>query len=587
MLSYGSGQISQGMANVALCFLLFTACSKGNPSVSPEGRNSEPTETDATVKPSSKTSLTSDQRELCAQFFQVLDDGLESHLVFSQKDRPEMITQAIEKIRARNLETEVDESLAQVNGEPEHELKDCEALRELRHDSPWTLSNQEDPFVQNLRAVLAWIFYYADAHSSYTPPHQRPGYVTRTHVGLGLILHERTDYLVGRKPNYVIVKGVHGSNSSDMAKPRVPINTRIWKVEDLQSGELVDVSELRFDEVKAYINQPSGLITVDPPQPATIKLEIELSDGQRAVEAFPVRSYQVASAWGEILSTEEGHTALHFRLQRFRDGMADEFDKIWIGLLMRAGQQGNFKTVILDLRGNGGGYWKEAVDVAQTFLPLGSTVVYSLGKDDQPMPHPTRRAPADLPPGLNLLVLVDGRSASASEVLAAALEDNGYAMVLGQPTWGKGVAQSLIDLPAPLGGRLAIASHYIFSPSGLSHRRYGMQPTITLDDPVLNEAQHEETAWALTLDDQVKRAQINYVIDEPSPLPTRFRPPTQRLFSASVVDQLKTLGLAPPKSCQNSYHDPEFKEEDDCLLDWALRYADALNKLNSTSHANP
>jgi carboxyl-terminal processing protease len=105
------------------------------------------------------------------------------------------------------------------------------------------------------------------------------------------------------------------------------------------------------------------------------------------------------------------------------------------------------KGVILDLRGNPGGSFKSAVQVAELFLPEGSLIVMTRGtvKDfDQPF-----RVGSMNPFALPLVVLVDGETASAAEVLAGALKEQGRARLIGQTTFGKGTIQVLIPLDKP------------------------------------------------------------------------------------------------------------------------------------------
>lgn len=96
------------------------------------------------------------------------------------------------------------------------------------------------------------------------------------------------------------------------------------------------------------------------------------------------------------------------------------------------------RALILDLRGNGGGILDEAVDVAGHFLPRGTAVVDQRERNDR-VTYRTRRNP--IAPRIPLVVLIDGGSASASEIVAGALQDHDRALLVGAPTYGKGVIQ--------------------------------------------------------------------------------------------------------------------------------------------------
>ncbi len=119
--------------------------------------------------------------------------------------------------------------------------------------------------------------------------------------------------------------------------------------------------------------------------------------------------------------------------------------------------------LVLDLRGNGGGSLSEAVDIAGFFLPKGTTVVSTRGKMAQAsQTFKTRREPLDQ--AMPLVVLVDGQSASASEIVAGAIQDLDRGVVMGQRTFGKGLVQSVRDLP--YNGSLKLTTSKYYTPSG-------------------------------------------------------------------------------------------------------------------------
>jgi carboxyl-terminal processing protease len=130
--------------------------------------------------------------------------------------------------------------------------------------------------------------------------------------------------------------------------------------------------------------------------------------------------------------------------------------------------------IVLDLRGNRGGLLREAVAAASAMLPPG-LVATTAGRD----PQATRvwRTDVDQIAGnLPLVVLVDGRSASAAEVLAAALSDRGRAVVIGSATLGKGLVQT-ID-PLPDGGELFVTWSRILAPGGWPIQGLGVLPQV-------------------------------------------------------------------------------------------------------------
>lgn len=121
------------------------------------------------------------------------------------------------------------------------------------------------------------------------------------------------------------------------------------------------------------------------------------------------------------------------------------------------------KRLLLDLRGNPGGVLDQAVDVADVFLPKGAKVVYTRGRtasSAQEYYAPGDGTHFDSP----LVVLVNRGSASASEIVAGAIQDHDQGLIVGQRTWGKGLVQSVYTLP--YGAGLALTTARYYTPSG-------------------------------------------------------------------------------------------------------------------------
>lgn len=133
------------------------------------------------------------------------------------------------------------------------------------------------------------------------------------------------------------------------------------------------------------------------------------------------------------------------------------------------------KGYILDLRNNGGGLLDQAIGVSDAFLERGE-IVSTRGRTDGSQRHNAR--PGDLTNGKPLIVLINGGSASASEIVAGALQDHKRATLLGSRSFGKGSVQTVI----PIGnfGALKLTTARYFTPAGRSIQAKGIQPDIEL-----------------------------------------------------------------------------------------------------------
>ena len=140
------------------------------------------------------------------------------------------------------------------------------------------------------------------------------------------------------------------------------------------------------------------------------------------------------------------------------------------------------KGFILDLRGNGGGLMNEAVDIVNLFIPKGKPVVSMRGKSATSNNlYPTANDPVDLE--IPLAILVDGNSASASEIVAGAIQDYDRGVIIGTRTFGKGLVQNILPLSYNTQMKVTVAHYYI--PSGrciqeidYSHKKDTTQTTV-------------------------------------------------------------------------------------------------------------
>ena len=177
---------------------------------------------------------------------------------------------------------------------------------------------------------------------------------------------------------------------------------------------------------------------------------IEVNIMRRIITRNPVVHYgTVADGVGYIL------------LETFSDKAADEVRKAFIELK----EKNHITSLILDLRDNGGGLVGEAVDILSMFVPRGTTVLESRGKDaDGNHVYKTNREPIDTQ--IPLVVLINGYTASSSEVVAGALQDLDRAVVVGERSYGKGLIQQVFPLPYNRTIKVTVSYYYI--PSGRS-----------------------------------------------------------------------------------------------------------------------
>jgi carboxyl-terminal processing protease len=166
-------------------------------------------------------------------------------------------------------------------------------------------------------------------------------------------------------------------------------------------------------------------------------------------DAIPTYSVDIAY----MLDEKTGY----LKLSKFSATTVNEFKKAVINLNAQGMQQ-----LVLDLRGNTGGYLSAAVDIADEFLPKGSLIVYTEGRNRTRNYMKARHH--GMLEEMPVVVLIDGESASASEIVAGALQDNDRGTIIGRRSFGKGLVQEQIMLSDQSAIRLTVARYY--TPTG-------------------------------------------------------------------------------------------------------------------------
>jgi carboxyl-terminal processing protease len=197
---------------------------------------------------------------------------------------------------------------------------------------------------------------------------------------------------------------------------------------------------------------------------------------------------------------QQGYAYLH--ISHFNEQTADRMLTALVQMLERS--QGGVRGIVLDLRDNPGGLVRAAVAVSAAFLPQDALVVYTRGASPQSTmrfhansehylrgtaPDPLDALPAQVR-SAPLVVLVNGRSASAAEIVAGALQDHHRAWVVGTRTFGKGSVQVIIPLGDGTGLKLTTA--YYYTPGGRRIQAVGIAPDMVVEQAVAAERQEQD-----------------------------------------------------------------------------------------------
>jgi carboxyl-terminal processing protease len=237
----------------------------------------------------------------------------------------------------------------------------------------------------------------------------------------------------------------------------------------IQSGDMIAV----IDGTEVGADLDAAMARMRGPRGSTVKLAVTRV-GQTLPLEFTVERAQVDVHSVAMANIDGGY--LYARITAFSDTTAEDFS----ASIARLRRDMNTKPrgVVLDLRNNPGGVLESAVDVADQLLETG-VIVTADGRTPAAR-FSMEATPGEVLPGVPVVVLVNGATASAAEILAGALQDHHRAVLLGRRTFGKGSVQTVMPLSA--GRAIKLTTSRYFTPSGRSIQGQGIEPDHVLEN---------------------------------------------------------------------------------------------------------
>ena len=224
------------------------------------------------------------------------------------------------------------------------------------------------------------------------------------------------------------------------------------KVGIMAGDKIVTVNDTAIAGVK--MSRENIMKRLRGPKNTKVKLGI-IRQGVKGIQTFTVTRDKIPVYTIDAYYMIDATTG-YIHISSFGSTTNEEFTKAATFLLASG-----MKDIVIDLQGNGGGYLQAAVDLANQFLDNGEMIVYTEGRSTGR--HEYHAEPGKMHIG-KIVILVDGYTASASEIVSGAIQDNDRGIIVGRRTFGKGLVQRPIDLPDGSQIRLTIAHYY--SPVG-------------------------------------------------------------------------------------------------------------------------
>lgn len=270
--------------------------------------------------------------------------------------------------------------------------------------------------------------------------------------------------------------GLEIGTDGDNLKIISPIDDTPAHKAGLQAGDLI----IKIDEQSTKGMSLSDSVRKLRGKPGTsVILEI-MRNGK---EAFAVKLERAVISSRSVRSQdlEDGYMLL--RISQFQANTAADVARE----LQRFSQQRQIKGLVLDLRNNPGGLLQAAVDIGDQFLSQG-LIVYTKGNMAESRMDFSASAATELAAEIPMVVLINGGSASASEILAGALQDHSRAVIMGTDSFGKGSVQTIVPLANEDALKLTTALYY--TPSGRSIQAKGIKPDILVEQVSVTQQKH-------------------------------------------------------------------------------------------------
>ena len=260
----------------------------------------------------------------------------------------------------------------------------------------------------------------------------------------------------------------------------------IYMVVNYKEGTITVVEPMKGSPAEAVGIQEGDLITkvegetITPENVNTMSNKIKGEEGTK-VKLEITRDGKTQDVEVERKKIEVSHieskmlenNIAYIQILDFDGGTAKEFKKNYEDLKSKGAT-----SLIIDIRSNGGGVVDEAIDILEMICEKNSTLLIETDKDGNETVTKSKEDPIiDVP----IVVLVNGESASASEILAGALKDNGEAKIIGTTTYGKGVIQTLYQLTDGSGLKMTTAEYC--TPNKNKINKIGIEPDITIELP--------------------------------------------------------------------------------------------------------
>lgn len=317
-------------------------------------------------------------------------------------------------------------------------------------------------------AIKGYVEGLDDEYTEYFTKEEMEEFKTETegnYVGIGIYMLKNT-----KDNNIIVLSAIKGSPAEEAGLKTGDI---IKKVNDKE------YTAEEFEKIASDIKGKAG---------SKVKLEIQRGEEtltfeieRKKIELYPIES--------EVLENDIGYINISSFCEDCSSKFKENYDKL---------KRKNIKSLVIDLRNNGGGIVDEALEILDSILDKDSIMLITANKKGEEKIEKAKKKPTIEVP---IVVLVNENTASSSEIFAAALKENNKAKIIGTKTYGKGVIQESITLSD--GSGIKITTEEYYTPNRNKINKIGITPDIEVD---LEEKTKNITEISRDQDTQLKKA---------------------------------------------------------------------------------
>lgn len=317
-------------------------------------------------------------------------------------------------------------------------------------------------------AIKGYVEGLDDEYTEYFTKEEMEEFKTETegnYVGIGIYMLKNT-----KDNNIIVLSAIKGSPAEEAGLKTGDI---IKKVNDKE------YTAEEFEKIASDIKGKAG---------SKVKLEIQRGEEtltfeieRKKIELYPIES--------EVLENDIGYINISSFCEECSSKFKENYDKL---------KKKNIKSLVIDLRNNGGGIVDEALEILDSILDKDSIMLITANKKGEEKIEKAKKKPTIEVP---IVVLVNENTASSSEIFAAALKENNKAKIIGTKTYGKGVIQESITLSD--GSGIKITTEEYYTPNRNKINKIGITPDIEVD---LEEKTKNITEISRDQDTQLKKA---------------------------------------------------------------------------------